>query len=259
MLRNNVRKINAPQQRAGYSACQDGSIFEEEEVGPSLVDRGRDDFSDGPSHVENTFGPINEEMCHMSQLNETINHTPASESFHNPQVDKELDDLISFDGCKTDGGLAEDKNKSWIQSMVGKDSPSFIGASGGIMSIWNSSVSCVEQKLVDRNYLAILGRWSEISRSVGFVNVYAPQANADKEVLWASLDVLINSLDAIWVVFGDFNAVRSREERMGCIFDDAEAYSFSDFITRVGLIDLPLGGGVDDLRDLTKEGKKQVN
>nr|GEZ70891.1 hypothetical protein [Tanacetum cinerariifolium] len=126
--------------------------------------------------------------------------------------------------------------------MVGKDSLSFIGASGGIMSIWNSSVSCVEQKLVDRNYLAILGRWSGISRSVGFVNVYAPQANADKEVLWAFLDVLINSLDAIWVIFGDFNAVRSREERMECIFDDAEAYSFCDFITRVGLIDLPLGG-----------------
>ncbi|GKB76826.1 RNA-directed DNA polymerase, eukaryota, reverse transcriptase zinc-binding domain protein [Tanacetum coccineum] len=95
--------------------------------------------------------------------------------------------VISFDI----NGLREDKKKSWIRSMVHKDSPSFLGASG-------------------------------ISRSVGFVNVYAPQAKADKE------------------------------ERMRCIFDDSEVYSFNDFIAGVGLIDLPLG---DDLRDLTK-GKK---
>nr|GEZ21548.1 cysteine-rich receptor-like protein kinase [Tanacetum cinerariifolium] len=57
----------------------------------------------------------------------------------------------------------------------------------------------------------------------------------------ASLGVFISSFDAIWVVFGDFNAVRYREERMGCTFNGEEAQSFNDFIARVGLIDLPLG------------------
>nr|GEY71869.1 putative reverse transcriptase domain-containing protein [Tanacetum cinerariifolium] len=97
-------------------------------------------------------------------------------------------------------------------------------------------------KVVEQNYLGILGRWSGISKYIGFVNVYAPQANADKEVLWTSLGVLINSFDDIWVVLGDFNAVRSREEKMGRVFDDGEAYAFNDFIAHVGLINLPFGG-----------------
>lgn len=119
-------------------------------------------------------------------------------------------------------GLGEDKKKSWIRSMVGKDSPSFLGiqetkmenidlmfakslwprdnlgfafsnsmgASGGILSIWDSSIFTLEHKIVERNYLGTLGRWAGISRSVGFVNIYAPQANVDKEVLWLPLRCL---------------------------------------------------------------------
>ncbi|GKB24451.1 nucleotide-binding alpha-beta plait domain-containing protein [Tanacetum coccineum] len=52
--------------------------------------------------------------------------------------------------------------------------------------------------------------------NIEFAFCDAVGANADKEILWASLDALISSSDVIWVGFGDFSVVRSREERMGC-------------------------------------------
>ncbi|GJZ79423.1 putative RNA-directed DNA polymerase, partial [Tanacetum coccineum] len=45
-----------------------------------------------------------------------------------------------------------------------------------------------------------------------------------------------------WIIFGDFNVVRCRDERSGCHFDSGEANEFNDFISRAGLFNLPLGG-----------------
>ncbi|GJX03963.1 putative RNA-directed DNA polymerase [Tanacetum coccineum] len=70
----------------------------------------------------------------------------------------------------------------------------------------------------------------------------APQAYSQKAALWASIESLINSMEAIWVIYGDFNAVRNSDERLGSHFDEGEANAFNDFISRAGLFDLPLGG-----------------
>nr|GEZ36325.1 hypothetical protein [Tanacetum cinerariifolium] len=52
----------------------------------------------------------------------------------------------------------------------------------------------------------------------------------------------ISSKDAIWVIFGDFNAVISREERAGLFYNAREANAFNDFLARVGLLDFQLRG-----------------
>ncbi|GKA08346.1 putative RNA-directed DNA polymerase [Tanacetum coccineum] len=95
---------------------------------------------------------------------------------------------------------------------------------------------------VDRYFVGVVGSWVGSSNPIGLLNVYAPQASHLKECLWSSIATLINSVNATWVVFGDFNVVRSQDERSGCYFDSSEAGVFNDFISRTGLFDLPLGG-----------------
>ncbi|GKD58970.1 nucleotide-binding alpha-beta plait domain-containing protein, partial [Tanacetum coccineum] len=63
-----------------------------------------------------------------------------------------------------------------------------------------------------------------------------------KEALWSSIESLLNSVNITWIVFGDFNVVRSQEERSGCRFNHGKANIFNDFIYRCRLFDFPLGG-----------------
>nr|GEU59104.1 nucleotide-binding alpha-beta plait domain-containing protein [Tanacetum cinerariifolium] len=44
-----------------------------------------------------------------------------------------------------------------------------------------------------------------------------------EEHLWSSLQHLISHTQVVWIIFGDFNMVRSMNERIGSHFDDIEA------------------------------------
>nr|GEX86491.1 cysteine-rich receptor-like protein kinase [Tanacetum cinerariifolium] len=46
-----------------------------------------------------------------------------------------------------------------------------VETSGGIVTLWNSSVFSMEQKLVERNYLCIIVRWVGISGKVGILDL----------------------------------------------------------------------------------------
>ncbi|GJU95918.1 RNA-directed DNA polymerase, eukaryota [Tanacetum coccineum] len=45
-----------------------------------------------------------------------------------------------------------------------------------------------------------------------------------------------------YIMFGDMNAVRNEQERVGSIFNNIEADYFNSFIDATGLVDLPIGG-----------------
>lgn len=52
----------------------------------------------------------------------------------------------------------------------------------------------------------------------------------------------MGAYDIIWVLFGDFNVVRSREERLGSIFSERDARFFYEFISSGDLQDFAIGG-----------------
>ncbi|PWA62682.1 RNA-directed DNA polymerase, eukaryota [Artemisia annua] len=74
------------------------------------------------------------------------------------------------------------------------------------------------------------------------INVYAPQRDVDKRLLWSELAALINSKVGLWVVAGDFNSVRSAEERRNSFFNHKAATEFNCFIEDTGLQELSLKG-----------------
>ncbi|GKB32627.1 RNA-directed DNA polymerase, eukaryota, partial [Tanacetum coccineum] len=64
----------------------------------------------------------------------------------------------------------------------------------------------------------------------------------ERSILWDFIHHLIDCWDGECVLLGVFNEVRFDHERRGSLFNSHGANSFNNFITRTGLIDLPLEG-----------------
>lgn len=116
------------------------------------------------------------------------------------------------------------------------------GRSGGLLCIWNPTIFNSNFCQKSRYYLAIGGEWNGFSGTVFLVNVYAPQSNIEKRLLWDELTTLKNSHHGTWVFFGDFNVVRNVEERINSHFCQSSANDFNSFINRSGLTEFSMGG-----------------
>lgn len=95
----------------------------------------------------------------------------------------------------------------WGCPNMGFEGVESIGNSTGILSFWDTSNF---QKIVvikPRYLLFVVGYWSGISGETIFVNVYAPQAPAEKRLLWSNLLNFMSSRPGNWILFGDFNVV----------------------------------------------------
>ncbi|GJV79897.1 RNA-directed DNA polymerase, eukaryota [Tanacetum coccineum] len=171
-------------------------------------------------------------------------------------------------------GLGCILKRDWIKDLVSKNRPSFVGiqetkidsisqalirylcpdgnvafassgsvgASGGILTLWDTNTFSLKSEIVGRNFVVVVGTWAGMQGKVGIMNVYAPQDRHLKEALWSSIESILGSVNITWIVFGDFNVVRSQEDRSGCRFNPGEANIFNDFIYRCRLFDFLLGG-----------------
>nr|GEY62658.1 ribonuclease H-like domain-containing protein [Tanacetum cinerariifolium] len=54
--------------------------------------------------------------------------------------------------------------------------------------------------------------WVGIPIKVRLLNIYAPQSSTLKDQLWSDIEILFNSIDAVWIAFGDFNVVQCQNE-----------------------------------------------
>ena len=73
-----------------------------------------------------------------------------------------------------------------------------------------------------------------------FSGVYGPNLDKDRSLLWEELLGVISWWEAPWCVAGDFNVVHFPSEKSGTASFTFAMHEFSDFITELGLIDIPL-------------------
>ncbi|XP_021980831.1 uncharacterized protein LOC110876981 [Helianthus annuus] len=135
-----------------------------------------------------------------------------------------------------------DLAKFWGNSKFGFDSVDATGLSGGLVCLWDESLFQMEESVKHRNYLLIKGRVVGCGALVCFLNVYAPQGVAAKKAVWEELSGIITGSDGLWIVGGDFNSVRFKEEKRNCSFKSTCAGNFNSFIFDTGLIDLDMRG-----------------
>ncbi|XP_071714157.1 uncharacterized protein [Rutidosis leptorrhynchoides] len=104
--------------------------------------------------------------------------------------------------------------------------------------LWGSH----EFDFIQKEKIGNSGGWKGRDELTFIVNVYGPHEDSNKLLLWSSLETLIGTHDAEWILCGDFNEVRDQSERKNCDFIERRARWFNEFIDRTQLIDVLLGG-----------------
>ncbi|GJV74554.1 RNA-directed DNA polymerase, eukaryota [Tanacetum coccineum] len=120
-------------------------------------------------------------------------------------------------------------------------SPS-VGYSGGLLCIWDPNMFSKDSVTISDSFVAIRGMWNSSSTKLLIVSVYAPQDLSERKTLWEYISHLIDQWDGECVILGDFNEVRSEQERFGSNFNASGANAFNQFISSADLVDLPLEG-----------------
>ncbi|GKD61379.1 RNA-directed DNA polymerase, eukaryota, reverse transcriptase zinc-binding domain protein, partial [Tanacetum coccineum] len=80
-----------------------------------------------------------------------------------------------------------------------------VGLSGGTLLMWDSSIFARGEVLIGTHYVCVISKWNGVTEKLAVINIYGPQESRQKEELWLELESLINSKEAIWILFGDFN------------------------------------------------------
>ena len=105
----------------------------------------------------------------------------------------------------------------WGDANVSWDSVPSIHTAGGLLCMWNNLAFEVDRRVKGTNFLMFVGRWIKENMKLYIVNVYAPCDIAGKRELWEQLKQLkASNLEGAWCFLGDFNSIRSMEERIGC-------------------------------------------
>ncbi|KAJ0482125.1 putative Endonuclease/exonuclease/phosphatase superfamily [Helianthus annuus] len=116
------------------------------------------------------------------------------------------------------------------------------GRSGGLITMWDTSIFCLQPIISNRNLLVCSGHILGSGETINIINVYAPQGDVEKRHLWSVLINIIRGSNGLWIVGGDFNSVRNEHEQRNSIFNPAAARDFNDFIEDAGLHELFLRG-----------------
>ncbi|GAU43560.1 hypothetical protein TSUD_245250 [Trifolium subterraneum] len=133
----------------------------------------------------------------------------------------------------------------WVTSPHAFSYRPSIGASGGLLTLWDCFEVDVWASESQEFVLWCHSRFIKAGKEFSVANVYAPCDLGAKQQLWDSLSVRIQALGRTRVCFcGDFNAVRSIEERrLGRGRPQPlDHLSFNSFIEDNNLIDLLLSG-----------------
>lgn len=128
-----------------------------------------------------------------------------------------------------------------------------IGASGGILTAWDSAVCRLDSYDTGAfsltTHLCLLADGSRFTCT----NVYAPTRHADKPVFLVELADIAWAINGPWAIIGDFNLVRNAADKNNDSFDFSEAFAFNSLINNLELLEIPLLN-----REFTWRNKRDV-
>ncbi|KAJ0587120.1 putative Endonuclease/exonuclease/phosphatase superfamily [Helianthus annuus] len=144
-------------------------------------------------------------------------------------------DFVALQETKVSDIRRFDGSKCWGKGDYDCDSVEASGRSGGLINIWNTKVFTKNSVVTDTNFLLTSGFLVEDGSPLNVLNVYALQKVVAKRALWDKLKEVIGKFPGLWVILGDFNAVRCAEERKNSRFNYSSAWDFNNFIDDAGL------------------------
>lgn len=122
-----------------------------------------------------------------------------------------------------------------------------INMGGGLFCLWRKGTFRVIEKFCGNGVLDLKGWWKDVREPIVVVNIYSSCHLGEKRILWNELLCKKGAFsEKSWCVVGDFNAIRSREERVGSRGEVSlgarEMKEFDNFLNNMELVDIPLHG-----------------
>ncbi|GMI83371.1 hypothetical protein HRI_002006400 [Hibiscus trionum] len=119
---------------------------------------------------------------------------------------------------------------------------SSIGSAGGIITSWDPDFFEIENRLIDRNYIILIGKLVKENIRCCLVNVYASNDDSHRLQMFHALKNNLFDFNLPVILGGDFNVVSSTEERSEGSVNKVAIRNFNSFIEELAVIDLPLHG-----------------
>lgn len=136
-------------------------------------------------------------------------------------------------------------DKKLIMSVCNFHSPGWIalpsvGASGGVLLIWNEEVVLCHETKVDKFSVSILAALKGENQRWVVTGVYGPPGGAHLEDCLVELGRVRDRWEVPWCVGGDFNKVLFMDERNRASRRTRGMDMFCDFVDQCKLINLPI-------------------
>eukprot|EP00253_Pinus_taeda_P031160 PITA_31160 len=140
--------------------------------------------------------------------------------------------------------------------VMGQDA---IGSAGGIAILWNPNDIILGSWTSMRRILTGLGRIVGTKEQVVISGVYGPPSPREKENFLNSMKIIRRLYPEVdWIIGGDFNLIRSLEEKKGGIRKmDHFMEKFNDLIDELRLVDIQTINGICTWNN-RRGGKNQI-
>ncbi|GKA53488.1 RNA-directed DNA polymerase, eukaryota [Tanacetum coccineum] len=206
----------------------------------SLVPNHRDEDKDA-AHSDDPFGLYDL----LKNKKGTTNHVPSPSLSHPPGFtpvtsENRVENLTETGAPKvfnaqvmnSSQDIPVDSNKTFSGQNVVK-------SGGSVLIPKRGYHSCMDKYGL---FNAIYGTWLPTNSKILFIAIYAPQQTSCKRKLWDYISNIVGRWNGESIIMGDFNEVRSSEERRGSCFNPYSARYFDRFISNAGLVDVTLEG-----------------
>ncbi|KAK1379557.1 hypothetical protein POM88_026301 [Heracleum sosnowskyi] len=190
--------------------------------------------------------PVDTETCYTLSTTGDI-----AQKFFELMKNDELETLISQGiGFDKDGNfeVLDEVSHMYTDSMMehckalhGADYVECEGFSGGLLTSWDKDLFEEVGVKTNKNWLWISLRSKNTGVKFHCVNIYALQEPREKREVWKALSIefMKDELDPVCFM-GDFNAIRSIEERKDCSYRRADTHDFNKFIKDLNLLEIPM-------------------
>ncbi|KAK8609874.1 hypothetical protein V6N13_093284 [Hibiscus sabdariffa] len=115
------------------------------------------------------------------------------------------------------------------------------GYSGGIWLCWYHSIT-IDVLVSHFQFLHFRITCTVDGNSALATLIYASPNATKRKCVWSHLNLLASSITQPWVLFGDFNATLSDDDRMGCASSTKSCLLFRKFMFDNGLRDMGFSG-----------------
>lgn len=117
-----------------------------------------------------------------------------------------------------------------------------IGSRGGLITAWNSALWSMTLH-VSRSHSLTASLDSTLSDfSIHITNVYGPSDHKNTDAFLHELAMILPEIAGPWVIIGDFNLIRSREDKNNDNIKQSLMRRFNDAISLLGVMEIPLLG-----------------